>query len=103
MADAPQEPAAPLSLRLSIPTAPAFRDIGTSLAAKFARTAGFSDDDAARLEILLEEPLDLRRDLLAPGLGRRDADFRHLARFGGRVLHGCEQEGEGSDGQQGEE
>jgi len=50
MADAPKEPAAPLSLRLSIPTAPAFRDIGTSLVAKFARTAGFSDDDAARLE-----------------------------------------------------
>lgn len=51
MADAPQEPAAaPLTLRLSIPTAPAFRGIGTSLAAKFARTAGCSDDEATRLE-----------------------------------------------------
>jgi hypothetical protein len=51
MADAPQEPAAaPLRLRLSIPVARVFRDIGTSLAAKFARTAGFSDVEAARLE-----------------------------------------------------
>ena len=51
MADASPEPAvAPLSLRLSIPVARAFRDIGTSLAAKFALTAGFSDDQAARLE-----------------------------------------------------
>jgi len=50
MADAPQEPAAaPLSLRLSIPAQPAFRDIGTSVAAKFARAAGCSDDEAARL------------------------------------------------------
>jgi hypothetical protein len=51
MADAPQEPViAPLSLRLSIPVAPAFRDICTATAAKFARTAGFSDDQAASFE-----------------------------------------------------
>ena len=51
MADEPKEPAAtPLSLRLSIPVAPAFREIGTSLAARFARMAGFSEDEAARLE-----------------------------------------------------
>jgi len=51
MADAPQGPAvAPLSLRLSIPVAPAFRDICTSMAAKFALTAGFSGDQVARFE-----------------------------------------------------
>lgn len=51
MADASQEPAVvPLSLRLSIPVARAFRDIGTSVAAKFARAAGFSDDQVAWLE-----------------------------------------------------
>jgi hypothetical protein len=51
MADAPEGPAvAPMSLRLSIPVARAFRDICISMAAKFARTAGFSGDEVARFE-----------------------------------------------------
>ncbi len=51
MADASRGPAdTPLTMRLSIPVAPAFRAIGTSLAAKFARTAGFSDEQATSVE-----------------------------------------------------
>jgi hypothetical protein len=50
MADAPREsPAAPLSVRLSIPASGAFRAVATALAGTFARAAGWTSDDAARL------------------------------------------------------
>jgi hypothetical protein len=51
MSDAHQGTGAtPITLRLSIPAAGAFREIGTSIAAKFARTVGCSDAEVARVE-----------------------------------------------------
>jgi hypothetical protein len=51
MADARQGPAVPpLSVKLSIPAAGAFRGIGRSMAAKFATTVGCTEDEAARVE-----------------------------------------------------
>jgi len=82
MADAPQEPAVePLSLRLSIPVAPAFRDIGTSIAAKFARTAGFSDDQAARLEADVARAVDQVSGTGADG-ANLDIDLHHESASG---------------------
>lgn len=50
MADADQgQTGSPLTMRLSIPVARAFREIGTSVATQFARAAGFSDDLAAQV------------------------------------------------------
>jgi len=56
MADAPREsPAAPLTVRLSIPTSGHFRGVVTALAGKFARAAGWTSNDADRLGEAVEQ------------------------------------------------
>jgi hypothetical protein len=51
MAAAYQESSVPpLALRLSIPATKAFRDLGTSMAVKFAKTVGCTEDEIAHIE-----------------------------------------------------
>ena len=89
MADASLEPAvASLSLRLSIPVARPFRDIGTSLAAKFARTAGFSDDEAARLETDVARAADLLSDGGGDG-ANLDLELTHESASGVEIRIRC--------------
>lgn len=59
MADAPREsPAAPLTVRLSVPASGAFRGVATALAGKFARVAGWTGGDADRLAEAVGEAAD---------------------------------------------
>jgi hypothetical protein len=59
MSDTPREsPAAPLSVRLSVPASGAFLGVATALAGKFARAAGWTGGDADRLGEAVAEAAD---------------------------------------------
>ena len=83
MPDAPREsPAAPLSVRLSIPASGAFRAVATALAGKFARVAGWNGDDADRLgEAVARAAAD---EAARAGDAAADLDFE-MAAVGARV------------------